>query len=126
MQIDRVDDEKVFERFFACEYQDRGMLKWGGYFLSDHTSALQQMFVDEQPEVLDDKQELAEISQRLADAWLHQQPVHVQLNQLQKGELIESLTGKVRGMDDDKIVVQSSDERYSVLELEEIRNVRMC
>lgn len=32
--------EKEAEDFFKNYYQDRGMLKWQGFFLSDHTAAL--------------------------------------------------------------------------------------
>ncbi|KRO15918.1 hypothetical protein [Lacticaseibacillus saniviri] len=39
--IKPVDDpEATAANFFKNDYQDRGMVKWQGYFLSDHTSAL--------------------------------------------------------------------------------------
>ena len=34
------DEHDMFERaayFFSHDYQDRGMVKWQGYYLSDHT-----------------------------------------------------------------------------------------
>lgn len=34
------DEQDMFERaayFFSHDYQDRGMVKWQGYYLSDHT-----------------------------------------------------------------------------------------
>ncbi|USS88626.1 hypothetical protein M3M39_04425 [Fructilactobacillus hinvesii] len=33
-------DERLVQQFFANDYQDRGMQKWQGYFLSDHTQRL--------------------------------------------------------------------------------------
>jgi len=37
--LDNIDDEVLqrAERFFRNDYHDRGMVKWQGYFLSDHT-----------------------------------------------------------------------------------------
>lgn len=125
MIIDHNDDERLVEQFFNCDYQDRGMLKWAGYFLSDHTSALQQMFIDEQPEEILPRQEMEEVSKTLANAWHRNEMVHVQLNELQQGELIESVTGQVLGVYDDKIIIQNADDRYTRLDLEEIRNVRV-
>lgn len=41
MHIRPVDDpEATAAQFFRNDYHDRGMLKWQGYYLSDHTSAL--------------------------------------------------------------------------------------
>lgn len=35
-------DAQLVQQFLS-EYQDRGMLKWQGFYLSDHTSKLKQM-----------------------------------------------------------------------------------
>lgn len=33
----------VVNYFFEHDYHDRGMLKWQGFYLSDHTAALKEM-----------------------------------------------------------------------------------
>lgn len=38
---------KVAENFFKYYYHDRGKMKWGGYFLSEHRKALRD-FHEEQ------------------------------------------------------------------------------
>ncbi|MFT8882891.1 MAG: hypothetical protein ABF991_05625 [Liquorilactobacillus hordei] len=35
------------EYFFRNFYQDRGMRKWQGFFLSDHTQALKKLLAEE-------------------------------------------------------------------------------
>lgn len=125
MRLDRIDDEKLVEQFFQRDYHDRGMLKWAGFFLSDHTSALKKMFANEIPEDLQEKQDEKEVSLLLAQAWHYKKMVHVQLNQFQHGELVESETGRVLGVDDDQIILQINDDHYMKLELDEIRNVEI-
>lgn len=125
MSTNREKAEQLAEQFFQRDYHDRGMLKWAGYFLSDHTSALQQNKKTEQPEVLLAAQPLDKVSELLADAWQHQRRVHLQLNQLQKSEIVESMTGLVVGFFDNVIGIQITDEQISNIELTEIRNVQL-
>jgi len=125
MTTNRDDAEKLAEQFFKHDYHDRGMLKWAGYFLSDHTSALKQNQKDEQPEVLLAVQPLVEVSRLLADAWEHHLNVHLQLNQLQESEIVESMTGLVIGFYDNVIGIQITDEKINSIELTEIRNVAL-
>ncbi|WP_137597847.1 hypothetical protein [Paucilactobacillus kaifaensis] len=125
MTTSREEAEKRAEQFFKHDYHDRGMLKWAGYFLSDHTSALKQNKKDEAPEKLLAPQPLNEVSRLLADAWQHHLNVHLQLNQLQESEIIESITGMVIGFYDNTIGIQVSDEKINNIELDEIRNVTL-
>lgn len=39
---DEVQFDQVVADFFA-KYQDRGMKKWGGFYLSDHVAKIEQM-----------------------------------------------------------------------------------
>ena len=34
--------QKVVDQFFEHDYQDRGMTKWQGFYLSDHTVAIKK------------------------------------------------------------------------------------
>ncbi|ODP92844.1 hypothetical protein [Levilactobacillus brevis] len=36
------DANTIAEQFLKNKYHDRGMLKWQGFFLSDHTSAIKK------------------------------------------------------------------------------------
>lgn len=122
MIIKRVD-ESVTEYFFKHDYKDRGMLKWGGFFLSDHTSALQKM-KNEKPEKVLPQQSSEKISSSLLSAWQSKRIVHVQLMTI-KNEQVESYTGFVKGYNNEEIVFKLNDnnETMKALNLDEIRNV---
>jgi len=122
MIIKRVD-ESVTEQFFKNDYHDRGMLKWGGFFLSDHTSAIKKMKKAEIPEKQLSEQPLEEISRRLQQAWIHKHLVHIQLKFRTNGERVESLTGMVSGYYEDEIVLADSEGELKSVSLEDICNV---
>lgn len=125
MSTSREKAEALAEQFFKHDYHDRGMLKWAGYFLSDHTSALKQNKQNVKPEILQAAQSLDQVSELLADAWEHHLRVHLQLNQLQESEIVESMTGLVVGFYDNVIGIQGVDEKINNIELTEIRNVEL-
>lgn len=124
MIIKRVD-ESVTERFFKNDYHDRGMLKWGGFFLSDHTSAIQKMKRDKVPETIRAEQSLERVSQELKQAWLTKKVVHVQLKMLHKGETMASLTGRVAGFQEETIIFIDKEGRPQMVNVNEIRNVQL-
>ncbi|WP_179394875.1 phage infection protein [Lacticaseibacillus absianus] len=65
--------------FFAHEYVDRGMLKWQGFFLSDHTAALKRQAAAEQAAPTDlPAQSQALIRAALARAFATGQSVRAQ------------------------------------------------
>lgn len=122
MIIHRVD-ESVIEQFFKNDYRDRGMLKWGGFFLSDHTSALKKMKAT-RPEKQLPQQDIVQIGKFLNSAWKSKQLVHIQLMAL-KNEKVESYTGIVQGYRDANIILRQNNESQSLItvNLEDIRNV---
>ncbi|AMV60640.1 DNA-directed RNA polymerase beta subunit [Pediococcus damnosus] len=122
MIIKRVD-ESVTERFFKNDYHDRGMLKWGGFFLSDHTSAIKKMKQAEVPEKQLPEQSLEKISQRLQQAWINKHFIHIQLKSLLDGEKVDSLTGTVSGYYEEEIILADSEGELQAVKLEDIRNV---
>ena len=73
-------DLDTVKHFFEHDYHDRGMMKWQGFYLSDHTAALNQ-----QKQQLNEvyvprpQQSLATITEVLADAYQSQQTVTIQL-----------------------------------------------
>lgn len=76
------DFDDIVEQFFK-NYQDRGMLKWAGFYLSDHTLKIKQ---DEKKRHIVyqklDEMTLEEISDLLLKAYSLQLPVKVQLKNL--------------------------------------------
>lgn len=102
--------QKLVADFFAHHYHDRGMVKWQGYYLSDHTAALNQQaaaktHLQNQPLLSQQSTEL--IRQQLATAYRTGQSVNVQLQTSTIDcQLAAPLGGKVHGYtEDDEVVI---------------------
>ncbi|MFL2029863.1 hypothetical protein [Loigolactobacillus zhaoyuanensis] len=125
MILHKTTDDQLATDFFKHHYHDRGMKKWGGFYLSDHTSALKKMRATEVAEAALPTQPLAMISQKLFGAWQHKQVVHLQLNQLEAGEQVVAVTGIVVGMADNEIGIQNEDQKIIWLVLAEIKHLEV-
>lgn len=111
--------ERIAQRFFTYDYHDRGMLKWQGFFLSDHASALRRE-AQQQPEVERPHLTETEIGQRLTAAWQKKSPVHVQLNVLDGNHVVQGFDGVVAGYDETMLVLRIKNH-YQRLPLEQLR-----
>lgn len=112
--------EMMARRFFTYDYHDRGMLKWQGYFLSDHTSALRRER-QRHPEVEQPQLPAEQIGQRLARAWNKQTVVHVQLNVLDPNQTVLGVTGVVAGYDEAMVVIKDHHQHYQELIIDQLR-----
>ena len=86
-------DQRVTD-FFA-HYQDRGMKKWTGFFLSDHTAMINK---ETRQKSVPDRAEMSreECGKVLGAAFGNQRPVAVQLKEVD---------GFVQGYAEDKVVI---------------------
>jgi len=123
--LHKTSDEQLATDFFKYHYHDRGMLKWGGCYLSDHTSALKKMRAAEVAEVALPTQAMAQVSELLFSAWQRQQRVHLQLEQLEGGEQVVSLTGLVIGLADNELGIQTDEQQLVWLVLAMIKHVEL-
>ena len=101
--------------FFTNRYIDRGMRKWQGYYLSDHTAALNKQAQTEHltypPLSLQDQ---AYIRMILLRAYAEGQSVTIQLDlQTPDGQMLPPITGKVGGVTDSD-VVHVGDQNISI------------
>lgn len=117
-----VDDETV-QTFFDNYYHDRGKMKWQGFYLSDHTAAL-----NHQAQKINRKQELrtqqteSEISKFLMQSYTYNQIIKVQLNIFNKNnEIDDDLTGEVSGYNDDLFYLDNGVK----FRLGDVRNVEV-
>lgn len=114
-------DEHRVQHFFDHEYVDRGIVKWQGYFLSDHTSALKHLHskVLEISKTQLEQQAIITIQRRLIVANESNTPVLVQFNQIDgaTGQLL-IVIGTVTGVRADECQIE--DQSY---ELTDIRGV---
>lgn len=114
-------DLDTVKYFFEHDYHDRGMMKWQGFYLSDHTAALNQQ--NQQLNAVcvpRPQQSLATITQLLADAYQRQQPVTIQLKTVdQNNRHLPDLTTLIHGYNANDIVIDA--DRF--IPLQEIRHV---
>ena len=105
-------NSKKFDRRlddFFRNYQDRGMKKWAGFFLSDRTAKINQS-KKQRSIVFSKKPEMSqtEISQILLTAFCKHQLVSLQLKELdQDGNLPADIEGFVEGYTEQEIIIIS-------------------
>lgn len=119
-RLHQIDDDQVVQRFFDHDYRDRGIVKWQGFHLSDHTAALKKQAKQEaQRYPAKPHQSLAEISRRLNQAFANHLTVSIQMGTRDaNGQYQPDLVGKVRGYQDELIYL----DQHEVV-MENIRHV---
>lgn len=124
MNKDDHNTDQEVEDFFK-NYHDRGMLKWAGFFLSDHTLKIQKD-VEKRNKVYEKREEMSftDVSNLLMQAYTLQVAVSVQLRKL-NDELRyeEDIQGYIIGFSDDSVVIEDSNSKQHTIELTEINNV---
>lgn len=107
---------------FLNEYQDRGMLKWQGFYLSDHTVSLNKLDNAHQAQLnrQHSKQLSSEEVQTVINTAITKHlPVRIELDiQDTNGYIAPFIEGRIEGYFQDKLVVNSEyialDEIYAV------------
>lgn len=117
--------EEDVEVFFEKYYVDRGMMKWQGYYLSDHTSMLnveaenKRQRLNQKIRPQDSKQQIAAT---IEVAITKCREVVVQINERdQNNQLAEEIQGKILGYSGDELYF--GDDVFIKIEL--IRNIRL-
>ena len=113
------DFDKVVQDFFK-NYQDRKMKKWQGFFLSDHTMAINK---DKQKRSVKhpvkDTMSIEEISLLLLKAYGNHRMVHLQVKVMNSdNQLPADICGFVNGYIEDGIIVDGQK-----ITLEDINNI---
>lgn len=116
-------NQSTVDDFFEHSYHDRGMLKWQGFYLSDHMSALNKVKAErEKTTEYRPQQSLEEISQTLAKAYANNKTVEIQLNDLNQNDVIEPIIEtKIKGYNAENIIIEN--ERF--FSIESIRNIKI-
>ena len=122
MPMNNKDFDAEVEDFFK-HYKDRGMVKWAGFYLSDHQVKINKKLKDDA--YIEHKQEemsLEDISKVLLKAFSEDRLVSVQLSLLNlEGQIKKAYTGHVLGVSEDKVIVD--DEIFSLSEINHIEIV---
>ncbi|MFD1417445.1 hypothetical protein [Companilactobacillus keshanensis] len=107
---------------FLHEYQDRGMMKWNGFYLSDHTSKFNKMAKSDQVKrerKHSEQMSNYEIDKIINQAVIKKQTIIVELNiRNLNDDIPEFIEGKIIGFIDNKLFVGNSEvvltEIYSI------------
>lgn len=98
-------EEKAVAAFFKHDYHDRGLKKWQGYFLSDHTqriNTIRKRRHENKARHLHEQMSAATISEVIKRAMIKERKVSVQICAYRDCELkINDLVGKITGLDGD-------------------------
>ena len=100
----------------ARTFQDRGMAKWTGFFLSEHTSVLKKKELDREKLRRLGREE---ITQQLSQSYILQLPILI--TYLEKNQLLSKL-GTVSQLSFHKAIVKSSG-RYTAIDTDTILSV---
>lgn len=121
------DDDSAERLFMEAKrvYEDRGMLKWIGFYLSDHTAVLnkaekERNFINQEKP----KMSLEEIGEILQQAYLQGKRVAIQLEELDsEGNFLADLVGKLAGQREEKIFLNEEERGMLHLTMEQIHHV---
>ena len=114
-------DQKLDE--FFRNYQDSGMKKWSGFFLSDHAVKISKSNIERNTNYFK-KSEMAvdKISEILLDSFCNHRLISLQLKDLdENGNLSPDIKGFVEGYYDQETIIVSG----SKLSLETINHVQI-
>lgn len=96
-------------------YQDRKMIKWLGFILSNHMESIKKNKEEIKKTVVrKDKQSLQTISQILKKAYDHRQMIHLQIDFIYDGEYQEDIQGVVAGFDGPYIHIRTLEDYFSI------------
>lgn len=115
---------KRVEQFFNSEYEDRGMKKWQGFFLSDHTAALKREAQSQATGIVPlPLMEQEEVRAVLGRAFANGLTVEIQATDVDTElSLLPNLRGKVMGYSGaDSVALSSGD----TMPIDRIRHVKI-
>lgn len=107
---------------FFRQYKDRGMIKWQGFYLSDHTAKFKEA-TNKAAEIENRQQPqqmaLAAIFQLLEQAFVTQQLLKISLNQMTVTNntfvRADTVTGKVNGFNEEGVYVNHQLVPYDTI-----------
>lgn len=119
------DDETAMQLFLEAKniYKDRGMIKYQGFYLSDHTALLKKLYKNEaKSNPKKPQMSLEDIDRILFSARQLNEPVAIQLEQLDlEGRYSDDVIGFIMGHDNLGVYVGNEKVNY-----DEIRNVEFA
>ncbi|MFT9266691.1 DNA polymerase III subunit alpha [Oenococcus sp.] len=108
-------DPRIRDQFIR-NYRDRGMMKWGGFYLSDHTRVIEKKAKSRRANEkrrLQKQMDFQKISANLFSAFANEKEVSVQLAEENKDHYAaQTIVGFVQGYGDDGVVIAGQVVAY--------------
>ncbi|WP_125770317.1 DNA-directed RNA polymerase subunit beta [Companilactobacillus furfuricola] len=102
-------------------YNDRGMLKWMGWLLSDHSAFMEKSRTQETDKEIKPQMDQQQISRNLASAWEDGAMISIQMNTIEVNSFIPEIKGQVIGFNAGQIYVLLEEGTTRRLQVEDIR-----
>ena len=106
-------------------YNDRGMIKWMGWLLSDHSAYMEQAQRQAQPQPSRPVMTQSELNGNLQQAWEQGQAVLVQAADLEHDQLVAALKGWLVGYDAGQVYLQTETGQVHSLVISQLRYVHL-
>ncbi|MBO0454819.1 MULTISPECIES: hypothetical protein [Enterococcus] len=123
------DDDSAEQLFMEAKqtYQDRGMMKWIGFYLSDHTAVLGKEAVERNHiNAGKEQMSLEEIGEVLQQGYLKNKRLAIQLETLDnEGNYLNDLVGKIVGQKEEQIYLNEEERGMLHLTIEQIHHVTL-
>lgn len=122
MNVDQVEHNVPRDQWL---YPDRGMMKWMGWLLSDHSAYMSVAAKSDKPEPELSEMSFEKINACLQHAWEQSQSVAIQLAELENGQYLPLVEGAVCGFVDGQVYLQQKTGGMRMVQVEEIRHVEL-
>lgn len=104
-------------------YNDRGMMKWMGWLLSDHSAFMEKSKLQEAGKDVKPEMDQRQVSKNLASAWENGEVVTIQMNSIEDNSFVPEIKGQVIGFNAGQIYLLLEEGTTSRLNVENIRYV---
>lgn len=106
-------------------YNDRGMMKWMGWLLSDHSAFLDSVRTSEQPRQVEDEMDDMAINESLQSSLDYSKSIVIQLDILKNNNYVPEIHGIVAGFENDQVYLYLDDGSVKSIFVEAIRYVKL-
>jgi hypothetical protein len=112
---------------FLHEFKDRGMVRWFGFYLSDHTAAIHRKKKEEDElfsQQHHEQMSLSEMTNTISQALIHQQKILIErdLTEVKSHEFVDAppIIGHIEGWTEIGLVIDQREIPYDEIKYVEI------
>lgn len=109
------------------DYDDRGMIKWMGFYLSEHTAEMEkEAIVRNKVWVRKESMSDIEIGNTLNKAFQDSQAVTIQLSELDgEGSAFEDIVGSIEGFDENTLYISNLENGIQLVPMDSINHIEI-